>query len=372
MVPATSIRQTNTAKLQNELIKIHFERVNTFLFLQSKLSRKVATRTMQTATLQLSVWIIVLCGFVSAEDWNVQFFPKDVECFMGRSVQVNATIKSTKSAVSDFVFASEFSALAQVHQNISLDDFNSKGLQWKGVLDIDCHLLGMTDIYVEYEAAKSHNQLKVIIIKEMKLLDNLFSATIALVITFLYINFGAALDFEVLKGILKKPVGPLIGFFCQYILMPLLGFALGYLIFPDQVHFRLGLFFTAVAPGGGMSNILTVVLNGNINLSIAMTTISNIAALWMMPLWIFTLGARIFDDFNFDVPYTTIILFCCSMVIPLCIGMAVQKHIPSVARVLVRILKPASIILMLSIVAVAVWLDFYMFQLFTCEVGSWL
>lgn len=317
---------------------------------------------------QLIVGIIVLCGFVSAEDWNVQFFPIETECFMGRSVQVNVTIKSTESAVSDYVFVSEFSKLAKVNKNVSSDEFNSQRLKWKGVLDIDCHLLGMSEVYVEHGGVQSHNKLKLIIVKENKLIDKLFSATIALVITFLYINFGAALDLEVLKGILKKPVGPCIGFFCQYVLMPLLGFILGYIVFPDQVHFRLGLFFTAVSPGGGMSNIFTVVLNGNINLSIAMTTISNIAALWMMPLWIFTLGAVIFEDFNFDVPYVTIVTFCCSMVIPLCIGMAVQKCLPSVAKVLVKILKPASIILMLSIVTFAVWLHFYIFQMFTWQV----
>lgn len=249
---------------------------------------------------QLSIAIVVLCGLaVSAEDWNVQFFPNEVECFMGRSIQVNVTINSTKGALSDYVFVSEFSKLAKVNnnRNVSLEDF-SQILK----LDVECLLFGLTDIYMEHEGVKSHNNLKVVVIKEMNFEDNLLSATIALVITFLYINFGAALDFEVLKGILKKPVGPSIGFFCQYILMPLLGFVLGYVIFPNQVHFRVALFFTAVAPGGGMSNILTVVLNGNMNLSIAMTTISNIAALWMMPLWIFTLGAVIFADFNFDVP----------------------------------------------------------------------
>lgn len=313
------------------------------------------------------VFIVVLCGFVSAEDWNVRFNPKDAECYMGRSVQVNVTITSTSSAVSDFIFVSEFSKLAGVDHNVSAEEF--KGLLWKGVLDIDCHLLGMTDVYVEHDGLKSHTKLQVIIMKEMKLMDKLFSATVALVITFLYINFGAALDFDVLKDILKKPVGPSIGFFCQYVCMPLISFLLGYIIFPDQVHFRLGLFFTGVSPGGGMSNIFTVVLNGNINLSIAMTTISNIAALGMMPFWIFTLGAVIFDDFNFDVPYATIALFCCSMVVPLCIGMAIQKFLPAVAKVLVRILKPVSIILMLSMITFAIWLDFYIFQLFTWEVS---
>lgn len=312
---------------------------------------------------------VALLSLVSAEDWNVRFYPSDAECFMDSSVKVNVTIHSTGSAVSDFIFVSDFEKLASVNQNVSSEEFNDqKGRIWKGVLDIQCHLLGMSEIHVMHDGVKSHNKLPVIIMKEMKLIDKLFSGVVALVITFLYINFGAALDFEVLRDILKKPIGPSIGFFCQYVIMPLIGFLLGYIVFPDQVHFRLGLFFTAVSPGGGMSNIFTVVLNGNINLSIAMTTISNIAALGMMPLWIFTLGAIIFEEFHFDVPYVTIVGFCFSMVIPLCIGMAIQKYLPNVAKHLVRVLKPVAIILMVSMIVFAIWINFYIFKLFTLEV----
>ncbi|KAL5278053.1 hypothetical protein ACFFRR_002975 [Megaselia abdita] len=318
---------------------------------------------MQSTRLILYLIVVsVLCGFVCAEDWSVQFFPKDAECFMGRSVQVNVTINSTENSVSDFVFISEFSKLAEVGRIISTE--NQSELQ----LDIDCHLLGMSEIYVDYGGVKLNNTLKVIIMKEMKFLDQMFSVTVALVITFLYINFGAALDFDVLKDILKKPVGPSIGFLCQYGLMPLLGFVLGYLIFPNEVHFRLGLFFISVAPGGGTSNIFTVILDGNINLSIAMTTISNIAALGMMPFWIFTLGAIIFEDFHFEVPYATVAIFCCGMVIPLCIGMAIQKYLPVVSKFLVRILKPVSIILMLWMTIIGIWSELEIFPLFTWKI----
>lgn len=309
--------------------------------------------------------ILILCGSVSAVDWNLQFSREEVECFMDRSVQVNVTIESTENDFTEFVFVSEFSKLAEVNQNLS----SSESLKHEVILDIDCHLLGVTEIYVEREGIKSQNTLKVIIMKEIKPMDKVFSATVALLITIVYINFGAALDLDALIQILKKPIGPAIGFFCQYVVMPLIGFVLGYLIFPDQVHFRLALFFIAVSPAGGMSNLFTVVLDGNISLSITMTTISNVAALGMMPLWILTLGAVIFEDFHFDVPYVSILLFFLAMMIPLCIGMLVQSYLPSVSKVLKRTLKPVSVVLMLFIVSLAIWLDFYIFQLFTWEVS---
>jgi solute carrier family 10 (sodium/bile acid cotransporter), member 3/5 len=57
-----------------------------------------------------------------------------------------------------------------------------------------------------------------------------------------------------------------------------MSFGLGYLVFPDQPTLHLGMFFTGVAPGGGASNIWTFILGGNLNLSLAMTTLSTLAA----------------------------------------------------------------------------------------------
>ncbi|RZB40634.1 SBF domain containing protein, partial [Asbolus verrucosus] len=60
---------------------------------------------------------------------------------------------------------------------------------------------------------------------------------------------------------------------------------LGKILFPYNPEMQLGMFFTGVSPAGGASNIWTVVLDGNIDLSITMTTISTLAAFGMMPLF---------------------------------------------------------------------------------------
>lgn len=50
------------------------------------------------------------------------------------------------------------------------------------------------------------------------------------------------------------------------------------LLFPKNVELRLGLFFTGCSPAGGASNIWTVILGGNLDLSITMSTTSTLAA----------------------------------------------------------------------------------------------
>ena len=61
-------------------------------------------------------------------------------------------------------------------------------------------------------------------------------------------------------------------------------------------YYRLGLFVLGCSPGGNGSNFWTLLLNGDINLSITMTFVSTIAALGMMPFWIYTLGPYVSED----------------------------------------------------------------------------
>ena len=68
-----------------------------------------------------------------------------------------------------------------------------------------------------------------------------------------------------------------------------MSFGLGFLIFPDNPAMRLGMFFTGVAPGGGASNIWTFILGGNLNLSLAMTSISTLASFGKFELDLFYL-----------------------------------------------------------------------------------
>jgi len=57
-----------------------------------------------------------------------------------------------------------------------------------------------------------------------------------------------------------------------------LSYIIGYILFPNTPEMQIGMFFTGVSPSGGASNMWTVLLDGNLNLSITMTTLCTIAA----------------------------------------------------------------------------------------------
>lgn len=150
--------------------------------------------------------------------------------------------------------------------------------------------------------------------------------------------------------------------------MPVLSFAVGYFVFPHNVAMQLGIFFTGVSPTGGASNLWAVILGGNLNLSVLMTSISNLAAFAMMPLWIFTLGSVIFTRGNLQVPYAKIATYCVGLIVPLAVGLALQKWAPRLSRLLVRLLKPISSCLILFIIVFAIVTNVYLFKLFSWQV----
>ena len=106
----------------------------------------------------------------------------------------------------------------------------------------------------------------------------MFGYSVATLISLAYINMGCALDLEVMKEVLRRPVGPCIGFLSQFLFMPICS------VLPwSSSKLRFGLFVTGISPGGGASNIWTPMFGGNLDLSVTMTAVSTFAALFMMP-----------------------------------------------------------------------------------------
>lgn len=162
--------------------------------------------------------------------------------------------------------------------------------------------------------------------------------------------------------------------------MPLIAFGLGF-IFPaaellgqkasTYAPMRLGLFVTGCSPGGGASNIWTVMFGGNLDLSITMTAISTFAAFFMMPAWLFSLGQVIFntdEDRPIIIPYYKICIYAFFLVIPLSIGLLIARYAPRLSKFLVRILKPMALFLILFILIFGVWANLYIFRLMTWPV----
>lgn len=89
----------------------------------------------------------------------------------------------------------------------------------------------------------------------------------------------------------------------------------------------------------------------------------------MMPIWIFTLGTTIFDRGELQVPYKRIGIMAIGLIVPLMIGLLIQRYLPRLAKLLVRILKTCSSLLIIFIVIFAIVTNLYLFELFTWQVS---
>merc|ERR1711997_627274 len=144
---------------------------------------------------------------------------------------------------------------------------------------------------------------------------------------------------------------------------------LGYIFGLKSASMRLGLFFTGTSPGGGASNIWTIMFGGNLDLSVTMTAVSTFSAFFMMPLWVFLLGEVIIADTAIVIPYKKILTYGIMLVVPLLLGVSIRKCLPKVANVLVKILKPMAFFLIIFILVCGIWSQFFMIKLIDWKIA---
>ena len=102
---------------------------------------------------------------------------------------------------------------------------------------------------------------------------------------------GIEIDLGVVRNVLKRPIGPVIGFVSQFVFMPLAAWGIGALFLTEDFE-KLGLILVGSAPGGNLSNFWTSMLGGDVNLSVTMTMISSISSFGMTSLWVWLLGTQ--------------------------------------------------------------------------------
>lgn len=111
-----------------------------------------------------------------------------------------------------------------------------------------------------------------------------FSSTMFTVgLGFLMLAMGLTLTFKDFQMCLERPAPILVGYFAQYLVKPLLGFAIAQVLnLPPSL--AVGLILVSCCPGGQASNVATFIAHGDVALSVLMTTASTIGAIVMTPL----------------------------------------------------------------------------------------
>ncbi|KAF7201965.1 hepatic sodium/bile acid cotransporter [Nothobranchius furzeri] len=148
------------------------------------------------------------------------------------------------------------------------------------------------------------------------------------------ISLGCTMEISKIKVHLLKPKGVAIALVAQFCIMPITAFSLAKILQMDPFK-AVTVLICGCCPGGSLSNIFSLLVNGDMNLSIVMTTCSSVAALGLMPLLLYVFSKG-FKGLENAVPYAGIITALVSTLVPCAIGILINHYKPNYSSVVTK------------------------------------
>ncbi|XP_078130530.1 hepatic sodium/bile acid cotransporter [Sander vitreus] len=148
------------------------------------------------------------------------------------------------------------------------------------------------------------------------------------------VSLGCTMEVSKIKTHIVKPKGVAIAALAQFGVMPLSAFCLAK-VFQLTEMTAVVILICGCCPGGALSNILALALQGDMNLSMVMTSCSTVLALGMMPL-LFYLYCQGFDLQN-SMPYVEILVSLVMILIPCSVGILINYYRPRYAKTITKV-----------------------------------
>ncbi|XP_005998625.2 sodium/bile acid cotransporter 4 [Latimeria chalumnae] len=151
------------------------------------------------------------------------------------------------------------------------------------------------------------------------------------------LGLGCTVEISQMGQHIRRPTGVLLALLSQFAIMPLVAFLMALIFALDEVA-AVAVLLCGCCPGGNLSNIMSLLVNGEMNLSIIMTTSSTILALFLMPLclWIYS-RAWINTPIVQLLPFGAIILTLCSTLIPIGLGVFIRYKYNRAADLILKV-----------------------------------
>ncbi|KAM6131448.1 LOW QUALITY PROTEIN: hepatic sodium/bile acid cotransporter [Pterocles gutturalis] len=179
--------------------------------------------------------------------------------------------------------------------------------------------------------------------------DKALNAILIVVLFVIMVPLGCTMEIAKITTHLRKLKGVVIAVMAQYSVIPLTAFVLGKL-FQLGATESLAILICSCCPGGNLSNIFSLSLRGDMNLSIVMTTCSIGLAIGLMPLLPYLyLGGLYKGDLEGKVPYKGIITSLVLMLSPCAIGVILNEKKSQYTGFLI---KAGMVVLLLSSAAI--------------------
>ncbi|KAG7236590.1 hypothetical protein INR49_000762 [Caranx melampygus] len=166
------------------------------------------------------------------------------------------------------------------------------------------------------------------------ILSLVLSTVLTIMLAMVMFSMGCTVDSHKLWGHIKRPWGIVIGFLCQFGIMPFTAFALSlaFGVLPVQA---VVIIIMGCCPGGSGSNIICYWLDGDMDLSLLLYP-----GLGMMPLCLLIYTSVWTSSDTIQIPYDSIGITLVALLVPISVGMYVKRRWPQFAK---RTLKVGSI-----------------------------
>ena len=169
-------------------------------------------------------------------------------------------------------------------------------------------------------------------------------------------GLGLGLTTSDFTRLLKTPRDFFVGFLSQVILLPIIAFGL-ILIIPMPIEIAMGVMIIAAAPGGVTSNVLTKFANGDVALSVSLTAVVSLLAIFIVPLIVFNSANFIGVEITREISMITIAVKMFFVVtVPVLFGMIVRTLMTDFIISKTLIIQRISIILFM-IVFISIWVE---------------
>jgi bile acid:Na+ symporter, BASS family len=169
-------------------------------------------------------------------------------------------------------------------------------------------------------------------------------------------GLGLGLNISDFARVIKIPRDFLVGFLSQVILLPIIAFGL-ILIIPMPIEIAMGVMIIAAAPGGVTSNILTKFANGDVALSVSLTAVISLLAIFIVPLIIFNSANFIGVEITKEISMVSVAIKMFFVVtVPVLFGMIARSLMTNFIISKTLIIQRLSVILFL-IVFISIWVE---------------
>ena len=169
-------------------------------------------------------------------------------------------------------------------------------------------------------------------------------------------GLGLGLTTSDFTRLLKTPRDFFVGFLSQVILLPVIAFGL-ILIIPMPIEIAMGVMIIAAAPGGVTSNVLTKFANGDVALSVSLTAVVSLLAIFIVPLIVVNSANFIGVEITKEISMKSIAVKMFFVVtVPVLFGMIVRSLMTDFIISKTLIIQRLSIILFL-IVFISIWIE---------------